>query len=91
MVDSADVLADPEGVLSQLCVALRIKWDAAMLEWERGGRETDGIWASHWYGQVLQSTGFAAQPEDALTLDAAQDMVRDACQPHYDYLRRFAL
>jgi Sulfotransferase domain len=91
VVDSADVLADPEGVLTRLCAALDIAWDPAMLRWERGARETDGIWASHWYGQVLQSTGFETPPTDAVSLDDAQSRVRDECQPYYEYLRQFAL
>ncbi|HKP93397.1 MAG TPA: hypothetical protein VJS88_05830, partial [Chthoniobacterales bacterium] len=26
--------------------------------WAPGLRETDGIWARHWYGEVENSTGF---------------------------------
>ncbi len=91
VVDSADVLADPEGILTRLCAALGIAWDPAMLSWQAGRRDTDGIWASHWYGQVLQSTGFETAPAETVTLDDAQSHVRDACQPYYDYLRKFAI
>ena len=45
-------------MLERLCEALGIAWDPAMLEWEPGIRETDGIWASHWYDAVAASTGF---------------------------------
>ena len=91
VVDSADVLADPEGVLIRLCAALDIPWDPAMLSWEAGGRATDGIWATHWYGQVLQSTGFEAPSVEAVELDAAQLAVAEACMPSYNYLRQFAI
>ena len=91
VVDSADVLANPEGVLTRLCAALDIPWDPAMLAWEAGGRATDGIWATHWYGQVLQSTGFEAPSVEAVALDAAQMAVAEACTPSYNYLRKFAL
>lgn len=86
VVDSADVLADPAGTLSRLCAALGIAWDAAMLHWPPGPRATDGVWASHWYGRVLASTGFDGSdgPLPALTGKAAR--VRDAYQPHYAYL-----
>ena len=30
----------------------------AMLSWPPGLRETDGIWAKHWYGEVAKSTSF---------------------------------
>lgn len=91
VVDSADVLADPENILTQLCAALGIPWDPAMLAWEPGGRATDGIWASHWYGQVLQSSGFEAALETEVVLDASQRSVAKACRPYYEYLSKFAL
>jgi len=36
-----------------------------MLSWPVGGHACDGVWASHWYGAVHRSTGFAG-PEAAL-------------------------
>ena len=86
VVDSADVLRDPATTLTMLCSALGIAFDRAMLHWPAGGRATDGIWASHWYGRVLDSTGFEAADSALPTLDTAACRVRDACQPHYDAL-----
>ena len=60
MIDAKDVLADPKGVLSKLCSALRIAWDETMLSWAPGRRGTDGVWAAHWYNAVETSTGFGA-------------------------------
>ncbi|GGE15743.1 branched chain amino acid aminotransferase [Polymorphobacter glacialis] len=86
VVDSADVLGDPRAVLAALCAALGIGFDPAMLHWAPGPRQSDGVWASHWYGRVLESTGFEAGEGPAPVLDAAAEKVRDACRPHYDYL-----
>ncbi len=91
VVDSADVLADPAGVLARLCAALGIGWDPAMLAWPAGPRGTDGIWASHWYGRVLESTGFDAAEAPLPVLDGAAARVRDACRPAYDALARHKL
>jgi len=30
-----------------------------MLSWPKGPRDTDGVWAPHWYAAVEASTGFA--------------------------------
>jgi hypothetical protein len=35
-----------------------VDFTGAMISWPRGLRETDGIWAKHWYGEVANSTGF---------------------------------
>lgn len=65
VVDSADIRADPAGMLSRLCVAINLSFDPAMLSWPAGGRPEDGVWARHWYGAVHRSTGFAG-PEGPL-------------------------
>ena len=58
VVDSADLLRDPAGVLAALCTAVGIGFDAAMLAWPAGPRPEDGVWARHWYASVEASTGF---------------------------------
>ena len=60
VLDADDVLADPKGMLAALCAALNIPFDAAMLSWPAGSRDSDGLWAAHWYGAVQQSTAFQA-------------------------------
>lgn len=91
VIDSADVLGDPAAVLTALCTALGIDWDPAMLTWTAGGRVTDGIWAQHWYGRVLESTGFEPNEPPPPLLDGAARRVRDQCHPHYAYLARYRL
>lgn len=91
VIDSADVLRDPEGTLRLLCDALGIAWDPAMLQWEKGIHATDGIWASHWYGTVAASTAFGAPEAGAVDLGPEEQAVANACRPDYDYLSRFAL
>ena len=86
VVDAADILADPAGVLARLCAALGIEWDPAMLAWEAGRRATDGVWASHWYGAVEASTGFGAPDERAVAVPEDARDVLAACRPDYEYL-----
>ncbi len=62
VLDSGELLRDPEGVLRKLCEQLGIGFDGAMLSWKPGPRPEDGIWAKHWYGNVHQSSGFQPQP-----------------------------
>jgi hypothetical protein len=89
VLDADDVLADPEGMLRALCAALGISFEAAMLSWPAGGRDSDGLWAAHWYGAVEQSTGFAAPnpgsrhvPEHLAGILAAAEDIYQALRPH---------
>ena len=91
VVDSGDVLANPEATLTLLCEALGIPFDRAMLRWEPGIRDTDGIWASHWYDAVASSSGFGPPDTHPLNLTADEQAVADACRPDYEHLSKYAL
>ena len=85
-VDAADVLRDPAAVLGRLCAALGIGFDPAMLSWAPGPRDTDGVWAPHWYAAVQASTGFAPYvPAPAEVPERLRPLVA-AAQPYYDEL-----
>jgi len=65
VVDSKNILLNPEAQLTKLCKAVGIPFDKAMLSWKKGARPEDGIWAKYWYANVHNSTGF--QPYQAKT------------------------
>jgi len=86
VIDANDVLTDPQAVLSRLCEKLGIPWERAMLSWRPGRRETDGVWAGHWYNAVEKSTGFAAPERRAVELGADDRRLADRMQPFYERL-----
>jgi Sulfotransferase domain len=93
VVESQDVLADPEGVLTSLCEACGIPFDPAMLSWPPGRRATDGVWAPVWYEAVERSTRFAA-PQRQIGIDDLPDALKPiaaAAQPLYERLARYKL
>ena len=90
VVDSSRILQNPEHALKQLCHALEIAWDPAMLSWTSGPRETDGIWASHWYNRVLETTGFGPPPGPHPLLDENDRAVADSCMIFYEKMLNYA-
>ncbi len=92
VLDSADVLANPEGVLRTLCEVMEVPWiDGAMTQWRAGTRLSDGVWASHWYGVVEASTGFAAPQTELPVLDPVDDALASRMQVHYEAMAEFKL
>ncbi|MFB9444831.1 HAD family hydrolase [Dactylosporangium vinaceum] len=91
VVDAADVLRDPARTLAALCAALGIAWDPAMLSWPAGRRDTDGVWAPHWYSAVERSTGFA--PYDERPADVPEHLrpLVDRARPLYEEMAAAAL
>jgi hypothetical protein len=86
VVDAADVLRDPAGILARLCDALGIGFDPVMLTWPPGRRATDGVWAPHWYAAVEASTGFAPYAATPAEVPPPVRHLVDAAQPYYDEL-----
>ncbi len=85
-VDSNDILKAPAQMLEKLCGALDIPYSEKMLSWEPGMRESDGVWASHWYKNVMNSTGFAPYRERTPDYPEHLAPIAEAAQPFYEPL-----
>jgi Sulfotransferase domain len=83
VVDAAELLRDPPGVLRALCTALDIDFSDRMLSWPPGPRDTDGVWAPHWYGAVERSTGFAPARDEDVTVPPHLRDLADAAEEIY--------
>ena len=91
VVDAKDVLQNPERTLRLLCKAVGIKFSESMLSWPPGLRDTDGIWAKHWYGEVAKTTSF--QPYRPTRHEVPQRFreIYDLCHRHYERLYAYRL
>jgi hypothetical protein len=91
VVDSDDILANPEGVLRKLCAACGIGFDTAMLHWPAGPKPCDGVWAPHWYNAAWASTGFGAPSKQNISLPQQLEKIAEQARPYYDRLKAHAL
>ena len=91
VIDADDLLADPPGVLNALCGALGIAFQPAMLSWPAGGRDSDGVWAAHWYDAVRRSTGFEKPGPRPDLADPVLQAIESDATPIYSRLRERAL
>ena len=87
VIDAGDFLRDPEAHLRWLCDWLGIEFTERMLHWPAGPRDSDGVWAPHWYDAVWASTGFAPWRPREVDLDQHDAAVAEACRPAYERLR----
>ena len=86
VIASRDVLEDPRGMLSALCERLDLPFEAAMLSWPAGKRASDGVWASHWYGNVEKTTGFGEYRPNVAPLPEHLAAIYDECLARYETL-----
>ena len=86
IVDSFEIRQQPEKALKKLCSMIGIPFDSAMLSWSIGPRRFDGIWASHWYRAVHQSTGFVGPEGDLPELVGPHRALCIETMPYYSKL-----
>ena len=85
IVDANDVLENPERMLRLLCDAVGVEFSESMLSWPPGFRDTDGIWAKYWYGEVAKTTSFRSYRPTSGEVPAR---LREIYQPCCEYYRR---
>ncbi len=91
VIDAGEFLAAPEPHLRSLCAELGVQFTARMLNWPAGRRDSDGVWAPHWYAAVWRSTGFERAHPAAPVTDAAALRAADQARPWYDALYQHRL
>jgi len=92
VIDARDVLENPRRILELLCDKVGVEFSDAMLSWPPGLRETDGIWAKHWYGEVLTSTTFRKPPlQKPEPVPERLRQIHDRCRECYDRLHAHRL
>jgi len=90
VLEARDVLEAPEAMLRALCSALGVGFDPAMLAWPAGPRDSDGVWAAHWYARVNASTRFAPYSAPGPVLEGLTGIVEE-CRPYYERMRAHKL
>lgn len=86
VVDSGTLLQDPKTVLKRLCEQLELPMQSGMLSWEKGPIKEDGVWASYWYKNVHNSTGFEKQKTSERSFPEHCQALLEESLPYYHKL-----
>ena len=91
IVDAKDVLKNPEWMLRLLCEAVGVEFSQSMLSWPPGLRETDGVWAGHWYREVAKTTSFQPYRPRHAEVPTHLREIYDRCRECYERLYEYRL
>jgi hypothetical protein len=91
IVDAKDVLENPERMLRLLCEAVGVEFSQSMLSWPAGLRETDGVWAGHWYREVAKTTSFQPYRPRHAEVPTHLREIYDRCRECYERLYEYRL
>ena len=91
VVDTRTLLDASEATLQALCGALDVPFDPAMLSWPEGPKDVDGVWGSHWYTRLHESTGFKPYVPSSDALAGNLIPLYNQCAPMYNRLPSYAV
>ncbi len=91
VIDSGEILKNPEVALSKLCEAIGIPFEQNMLHWKAGPIKEDGVWAKYWYDNVHNSTGFEKQKTSSRELPENLVQLYEECIPYYGQLYEYSI
>ncbi|MFN7724672.1 MAG: HAD family hydrolase [Rubrivivax sp.] len=91
VIDAERFLHAPAAQLQRLCAHFGLPFTEHMLHWPAGPRDSDGVWAPHWYAAVWASTGFEAPRQRQVQLQGEALRAAEACQPAYQSLLQHAI
>ncbi len=91
VVDSKDILLEPEKMLKKICQRIGIPFDSNMLQWKKGPIPEDGIWAEYWYGNIHNSTEFMEYKAKKEPFPSRLNPLLASCLTCYKELRETAI
>jgi len=87
IIDSKELLQNPENSISNWCRKLNIRYDKSMLKWKKGNHINDGIWWKSWYDNVINTTGFGKYEKKDITIENKYSSIYNESMKYYNYLK----
>ncbi len=85
IIEAQEITKNPKEELQKLCGNLNIEFYDSMLSWEKGKRDSDGIWAKHWYKSVENSTEFLPLSQSRKDIPYQWKIIYKECLNIYEY------
>ena len=87
IIDSSELLQNPEKMLSAWCKKININFDKSMLKWRKGNHVNDGIWWKVWYDSVIKTTEFQKYKKKDINIEYKYDSIYNESMKYYNYLK----
>ena len=91
VVNADDLSTSPRDLLIKLCSKLKIKFSEKMLTWNKGKRDSDGIWEKVWYKNVQSSTNFEKLKKNDQVIPKVHENIYKECLDVYNELNLYKI
>tara|TARA_B100000029_G_scaffold413419_1_gene416417 strand:- start:2098 stop:2826 length:729 start_codon:yes stop_codon:yes gene_type:complete len=91
VIDTQKFLNKPDLYLMQWCKKLNIRYKKNMLKWEKKIYPYDGIWAKHWYDNVVNSNTFFNKKNNPQEIPNKYYKIYEESKFYYDKIKKYEL
>lgn len=91
VVEESKLLANPTDQMEKLCKKLNISFDPEMMQWGKGAKSYEGVWAEYWYQKVRETGCFEDYPADVALVPDELEPVQERANPIYEKLKMYAI
>lgn len=91
VIDTESLLKNPEKILTLWCKHFGLNFNKSMLKWKKGYHPNDGIWAKHWYSNVIKSSSFGRLKNNNTDVNDFYLEIYEECMFYYNQMKKFEL
>ena len=91
IVNADTLLENPEIYIKRLCMNLNIAFSKKMLKWPKGITKDFGIWHSHWYHDIINSTEFSQTTNTIINVPNEYQKIYEESLSIYEHMNKLSI
>ncbi len=91
VVDTKDLLEQPDVILAQLCKKLNLMYNSKMTKWPKGEKDVESLPSRNWCAHMHETGSFKDIEKDLKILTPKQEELLEECMPFYERLQKYAI
>lgn len=91
VIDSDDLIKNPDVILSSMCAKLGIPFQSKMLKWEKSEKEVESLPSRNWCKNMHNTSSFKDVDQLSGKLSIQQEELLEECLPFYERIQKYAI
>ena len=91
IINADTLLENPEVCIRKLCMNLNIDFSTKMMKWPKGITKDFGIWHTHWYRDIINSTEFIPTKNIIMNVPKKFEKIYKESLNIYEHMNKFSI
>ena len=91
IINADTLLENPEVYIKKLCMNLNINFSTKMMKWPKGTIKDFGIWHTHWYHDIINSTKFSQTRNVIMNVPNEYEKIYTESLNIYEHMNQYSI